>query len=78
MCETQNNEWKRYELSIQERIDNYIETTRIKPNFARDDVLYHDHILTKVVMMWLGKRFSTEIFKLFHSLGNDMRRKMCI
>ena len=34
MCETKNNEWKRYWLSIQEGIDNYVKTTRIKPNFA--------------------------------------------
>ena len=34
MCETKNNEWKRCRLSIQERIDNHIKTTRIKPNFA--------------------------------------------
>ena len=27
MCETKNNEWKRYRLSIQERIDNQIKTT---------------------------------------------------
>ena len=34
ICETKNNVWKRYELSIQKSIDNCIETTRIKPNFA--------------------------------------------
>ena len=34
MCETKNNVWKRYRLSIQEGIDNYVKTTRIKPNFA--------------------------------------------
>ena len=34
ICETKNNEWKRYMLSIQWSIDNNIETTRIKPNFA--------------------------------------------
>ena len=34
MCETKNNEWKRCMLSIQWSIDNNIETTRIKPNFA--------------------------------------------
>lgn len=34
MCETKNNEWKRYILSIQYGIDNCIKTTRIKPNFA--------------------------------------------
>lgn len=27
MCEMKNNEWKRYRLSIQERIDNQIKTT---------------------------------------------------
>ena len=34
MCETKNNEQKRYGLSIRDSIDNYIKTTRIKPNFA--------------------------------------------
>lgn len=34
MCETKNNEWKRYGLSIQECIDNFIKTTKIKPNLA--------------------------------------------
>ena len=33
-CETKNNVWKRYELSIQNSIDNCIKTTRIKSNFA--------------------------------------------
>lgn len=34
ICETKNNVWKRCEISIQDSIDNYIETTKIKPNFA--------------------------------------------
>ena len=34
ICETKNNEWKRYTLSIQDSIDNCIKTIRIKPNFA--------------------------------------------
>ena len=34
ICETKNNEWKRYALSIQDSIDNRIKTIRIKPNFA--------------------------------------------
>ena len=34
MCETKNNVWKRLELSILNGIDNYIRTTRIKPNLA--------------------------------------------
>ena len=34
ICETKNNVWKRYEISIQDSIDNHIETTKIKPNFA--------------------------------------------
>ena len=33
-CETKNNVWKRYELSIQNSIGNYIEITKIKPNSA--------------------------------------------
>ena len=34
ICETKNNEWKRYILSIQDGIDNRIKTIRIKPDFA--------------------------------------------
>ena len=34
ICETKNNVWKRCEISIQDSIDNYIEKTKIKPNFA--------------------------------------------
>ena len=34
ICETKNNVWKRCEISIQNSIDNHIETTKIKPNFA--------------------------------------------
>ena len=34
MCETKNNVWKKYELSIQNGIDNHIKITYIKPNFA--------------------------------------------
>ena len=34
ICETKNNVWKRYEISIQDSIDNHIETTKIKPNSA--------------------------------------------
>ena len=33
-CETKNNVWKRYGLSIQNSIGNYIEITKIKPNSA--------------------------------------------
>ena len=33
-CETNNNVWKRYGLSIQNSIGNYIEITKIKPNSA--------------------------------------------
>lgn len=34
ICGTKNNVWKRCEISIQDSIDNYIETTKIKPDFA--------------------------------------------
>ena len=34
MCETKNNEWKRYMLLIRDGIDNYIKTTIITSNFA--------------------------------------------
>ena len=32
--ETKNNVWKKYELSIQNGIDNYTEIIKIKPDFA--------------------------------------------
>ncbi len=38
-CETKNNVWKRYGLSIQNSIGNHIEITNIKPNSARDSCL---------------------------------------
>lgn len=44
MCGMKNNEWKRYGLSIQDSIDNYIKTNRIKPNFASFNSL---QLLTK-------------------------------
>ena len=31
ICETKNNVWKRYGLSIQNSIDNHAEITKIKP-----------------------------------------------
>ena len=34
ICETKNNVWKRYELSIQNGIDNHIIITRIKQDSA--------------------------------------------
>ena len=34
ICETKNNVWKRYELSIQNGIDNYIKITKIKLDSA--------------------------------------------
>ena len=34
ICETKNNVWKRCEISIQDSIDNYIGTTKIKPDSA--------------------------------------------
>ena len=48
ICETKNNVWKRCEISIQDSIDNYIETTKIKPNFAS---LNRGICLTKSVFM---------------------------
>ena len=50
ICETKNNVWKRYELSIQNSIGNYIEITKIKPNFAS---LNNGFCLTKPVFMGL-------------------------
>ena len=34
ICETKNNVWKRYEISIQNNIDNHIEMTKIKLDSA--------------------------------------------
>ena len=34
ICETKNNVWKKYELSIQNGIDNCAEIIKIKPDFA--------------------------------------------
>ena len=34
ICETKNNVWKRYGLSIHNSIDNYIKITQIKPDSA--------------------------------------------
>ena len=34
ICETKNNVWKRYEISIQNSIDNRIKITKIKPDSA--------------------------------------------
>ena len=34
ICETKNNVWKRYTLSIQDSIDDCIKTIKIKPNSA--------------------------------------------
>ena len=34
ICETKNNVWKKYRLSIQNSIDSHIKITDIKPNFA--------------------------------------------
>ena len=49
ICETKNNVWKRYEISIQDSIDNYIETTKIKPNFAS---LNNGHLSHKSLFYW--------------------------
>ena len=34
ICETKNNVWKKYGLSIQNSIDNYIKITKIKLDSA--------------------------------------------
>lgn len=34
ICETKNNVWKRYRITIQNSIDNHIEITSIKPDSA--------------------------------------------
>lgn len=34
MCETKNNVWKKYELSIQNSIDNCTEIIKIEPDSA--------------------------------------------
>ena len=54
ICETKNNVWKRCEISIQDGIDSYIETTKIKPNFAS---LNREICLTKPVFMGFAGLF---------------------
>ena len=44
ICETKNNVWKKYRLSIQNSIDNRIKITYIKPNFAREDISIKESI----------------------------------
>ena len=51
ICETKNNVWKRYEISIQNSIGNYIEITKIKPNFAS---LNKGQKCRKPVFMWVS------------------------
>ena len=48
ICETKNNVWKKYRLSIQNSIDNHIKITYIKPIFAS---LNNGYILGKPVFM---------------------------
>ena len=43
ICETKNNVWKKYRLSIQNSIDNHIKITYIKPNFASLNNGYLSH-----------------------------------
>ncbi len=68
MCETKNNGWKRCILSIQWSIDNNIETTRIKPNFAS---LNSGHLSRKSLFYWDCGSF------IFPCDVNVMLRMMC-
>ena len=62
ICETKNNVWKRYEISIQNSIGNYIEITKIKPNFAslnkgqkcRKPVFMRVSGICFIKWLWLG------------------------
>ena len=49
ICETKNNVWKKYRLSIQNSIDNHIKITYIKPNFAS---LNNGHLSHKSLFYW--------------------------
>ena len=49
ICETKNNEWKRYILSIRNSIDNCIKTTRIKPNFAYMNNIWRQKICFLII-----------------------------
>lgn len=51
MCETKNNVWKKYELSIQNGIDNCTEIIKIKPDFASssDEKFYTDYFIWQVI-----------------------------
>ena len=63
ICETKNNVWKKYRLSIQNSIDNHIKITYIKPNFAslnnglkcRKPVIYAGfrHLFYQMALVWL-------------------------
>ena len=54
ICETKNNVWKKYRLSIQNSIDNHIKITYIKPNFAS---LNNPHNHEKPVFMRVTNKF---------------------
>ena len=55
ICETKNNVWKKYELSIQNGIDNCTEIIKIKPGFAS---LNNPNNLTKPVFMRVSNKFA--------------------
>ena len=48
ICETKNNVWKKYRLSIQNSIDNHIKITYIKPNFASLNNIHLSHKACKI------------------------------
>ena len=54
ICETKNNVWKKYRLSIQNSIDNRIKITYIKPNFASSN---NPHNHKNPVFMRVANKF---------------------
>ena len=60
ICETKNNVWKKYRLSIQNSIDNCIKITYIKPNFAS---LSNVHVKGQYGLSSLGQKTISSTIK---------------
>ena len=77
ICETKNNVWKKYRLSIQNSIDNHIKITSIKPDSAS---LNNGQKCRKPVFMRVsGIRFIEWLW--FGSIcgeSNAMHNEICI
>jgi len=56
ICETKNNVWKKYRLSIQNSIDNHIKITYIKPNFASLEYESVSKHMTKALELYSDRK----------------------